>query len=324
MSSRRRGTTAILLAAMLAVAFLSVARGGRSWSLTAEPRLQLRGDLRLPGEAGVGVARVRAGWIVAGADALVRLDDALTPVRTVAPAIPSEWRAEGYSRLGDLDVFDGIVYVPFARAGSGEIDATGGRQAIARYDARTLRFLDAVEVAQPDIAFVAIEPRAQVAYSMARVDGSELLRYDIADGWRPLPPLGLGRTIEGVRGADFAGGAVWLSTGDDRHGVYQVDSRSGVVRDLGSAGHFDGTIGGIDVTPVGRARVHVAVTDAAGAALTGFGVVGDEPEPAGEGQSGWPPVLVMGAVVLVVAAGGASAVLVYRAWIGLRPRPRRT
>ncbi len=264
-----------------------------------------------------------AGWIVAGTDALVRVDDALTPIRTVAPAIPSEWQARGYSRLGDLDVVDGIVYVPFARADTGALDSDD-RQAVARYDARTLRFLDAVEVAQHDIAFVAVEPGAQIAYSMDRIDGSELVRYDIADGWRRLPPLGLGRTIEGVRGADVAGGAVWLSTDDERHGVYQVDDRTGVVRDLGSAGHFDGTIGGVDVTPVGRARLHVAVTNAAGAALTGFGVVGDEPAPAGEGQSGWPPVLVMGAVLLVVAAGGASAVLVYRAWVGLRPRPRRS
>jgi hypothetical protein len=59
--------------------------------------------------------------------------------------------------------------------------------------------------------------------------------------------------------------------------------------------------------------------------LTGFAVVGEAaPRPGGVGHSGWPPVLVMGVVALVVVGGGASAVLVYRAWLGLRPRPRRT
>jgi hypothetical protein len=323
MPSRCRGAMPILLAAALATGCLLAATGsvggGRSGALPTEPRLQLRGDLQLPAGSGVGVARVRNGWIVAGTDALVRLDDALAPIRTVAPAIPPEWRAQGYTQLGDIDVDGGWVYAPFVQA-----DDSLDRQVIARFDATTLRFVDSVEVAQDDIAFVAIDAREQIAYSIDRVDGTELLRYDIADRWRRLPSLGLGRTIEGVQGGDFSSGAVWLSTDDARHGVYLVDRRSGVVRDLGSAGHFDGAVGGVDATRRGRIRVHVAVTEGDGAVLTGFGVVGDEPEPVGDGTSGWPPVLMMGAVVLVVAAGGASAVLVYRAWVGLRPRARRT
>ncbi|MGZ8764898.1 MAG: hypothetical protein ACXW2C_04285 [Acidimicrobiia bacterium] len=323
MPSRCRGAMPSFLVAVLAAGCLLAAAGsvggGRSGALPTEPRLQLRGDLQLPAGSGVGVARVRNGWIVAGTDALVRIDDALAPIRTVAPAIPPHWRAQGYTQLGDIDVAGGRVYAPFVQA-----DDSVDRQVIARFDATTLRFVDAVEVGQHDLAFVAIDAREQVAYSMDRVDGTELLRYDIADRWRRLPALGLGRTLEGVRGADVASGSVWLSTDDDRHGVYRVDRRSGVVHDLGSAGHFEGTVGGVDATPRGRARVHVVVTEGDRAVLTGFGVVGDASERVGDGTSGWPPVLVMGAVVLVVAAGGASAVLVYRARVGLRPRPRRT
>jgi hypothetical protein len=319
MPSRRRGAWSFLAAALFAVGLLGSAGAEAAAASTAEPQLQLRGDLRLPGDVVVGVARLRAGWLVAGTDSLTRLDDSLAPVRTVAAAIPPAWRDRGYTRLGDLDVAGAWVYVPFVRT-----DGTDGPQAVARFDPRTLQFVDAVEIAQRDISFVAVDGRRQVAYSMDGADGSELARYDVAAGWRALPPLGLGRTIRAVRGADVASGAVWISTADERHGVYQVDRRTGVVRDLGSAGHFDATIAGLDTTPVGGARVHVAATDARGAVLTEFAVVGEESGPTGESRSGWPPVLVMGAVVLVVAAGGASAVLVYRAWVGLRPRPRRT
>ena len=324
MASRRRGATSLLLAAAFAmgwllatVGFVGARTGG---ALAGEPRLQLRGDLRLPTGWGIGVARVRKGWIVSGADALARLDDALVPVRSVAPAIPPDWRAKGYTHLGDVDAAGGWVYASFEQP-----DDALDRQSIARFDARTLRFVDAMEVAQHDITFVAIDAREQIAYSMDRADGTELLRYDIGDGWRPLPVLSFGQTIAGVRGADVASGAVWLSTDDARHGVYRIDRRTGVVTDLGSAGHLDGTVGGVDATPRGRARLHVAVTDGEGAALTGFGLVGAQtPEPVGQGSSGWPPVLVMGAVALVVVAAGAGAVLVYRAWVGLRPRPRGT
>jgi hypothetical protein len=324
MRNRRRAALRLLVSVVLAVGCLLAASGvvgmRPAGAVTTDTRLQLRGDLPLPVGSAVGVARVGTGWIISGTDVLTRLDDALAPVRTVAPAIPPEWRAKGYARLGDVDVFGRLAYVPM-----GQPDDALDRQAIARFDAATLRFVDAVEVAQHDIAFVAVDGRRRIAYSMDRADGTELLRYDIADGWRRLPALGLGQTIEGVRGADVAAGAVWLSTDDPRHGVYRVDHRSGVVTDLGSAGHLEGTVGGIDATTRGRARLHVAVAEGEATALTGFGVVGSQtPEPVGEGNSGWPPVLVMGAVVLVVAAGSAGAVLVYRAWVGLRPRPRGT
>ena len=324
MPNRRRGAMPLLAAAVLVGACLLVATGtvgGRSGdAVTTAPQLQLRGDLRLPAGSGVGVARVRSGWIVSGPDSLVRLDDSLAPVRTLTPAIPAEWRAKGYTHLGDVDVAGGSISTSFEQADTG-LD----RQAVARFDASTLRFLDAREIAQHGVAFVAIDAPDHVAYSMDPADGSELLRYDTADGWRPLPSLGLGQSLEGVRGGDVASGAVWLSTDDARHGVYRVDTRTGLVTDLGSAGHLDATVGGLDATPRGEARLHVAVADGDGAVLTGFGLVGDEVRgPIGEGHSGWPPVLVLGAVVLVVAAGAAGAVLVYRAWVGLRPRPRRT
>jgi hypothetical protein len=315
MRVRRLRATPFLLVAVLA-AGSSVAGAAASG-----PRLQLRGDLRIPDGSGVGVARLRDGWIVAGPDLLARLDDSLESVRTSTAVIPPVWRAKGYARLGDVAVAGTSVYVPFEQP-----DDALNRQVVARFDARTLRFRDAVEIPQRDIAFVAVDARERVAYSMNHLDDDALLRYDMTDRWRPLPSLGLGRVIQRVRGADVASHALWLSTDDARHGVYRVDIRSGVVADLGSAGHLDSVVGGLDATPVGEASLHVMV--AAGdeaAVLTGFAVVGEEaPRPGGVGHSGWPPVLVMGVVALVVVGGGASVVLVYRAWLGLRPRPRRT
>ena len=72
--------------------------------------------------------------------------------------------------------------------------------------------------------------------------------------------------------------------------------------------------------------MHVVVANGDAAVLTGFALVGAQPgATVGEGGSGWPPVLVMGAVALLVLGGGAGApCCVYRAWVGLRPRPRRT
>ncbi len=292
--------------------------------------LRLQADQPLPAGFGQGIARVRDGWIVAGTNALGRLDDRLRPLLTVTPAIPVAWAARGYDHIGDVDVAGRYLYVPFEQP-----DHSIGRQATARYDARTLRFVDAVELPQHENSFVTVDPRAEIAYSMDQADGGALLRYDLRRGWRPLPPLPLGQTVRRVQGGDVASGSVWLSTDDSAHTLFRVDARTGTVEDLGSAGHTGGEAEGIDATPVGGARLHVMVVDPRHTPvwLTGFAVVGATSAPASqvastpststEGTSGWPPILVLGAVVVAVAGVGASSVFVYRARVGLRVGRRR-
>src|SRR5207253_869105 len=98
---------------------------------------------------------------------------------TNKPAIPSKWRARGYNHIGDIDVVGDVAYVPFEEA-----DYTKGHQVTARYDARNLRFLDAVVLPQHENSFVAVDPATRIAYSMDHFGGEALLRYDIARGWK--------------------------------------------------------------------------------------------------------------------------------------------
>ena len=102
-----------------------------------------------------------------------------------------------------------VVYVPFEQP-----DYSQGHQVTARYDAKTLRFLDAVELAQNENSFVAVDPKTRIAYSMDNFDGDALLRYDVAHQWKPLRPLQLSMLLEHTQGASIADGAVWISTSD--------------------------------------------------------------------------------------------------------------
>jgi hypothetical protein len=134
---------------------------------------------------------------------------------------------------------------------------------MVRYDAATLELIDVVEVAQSHNAWVSVDPTTMTAYAMSGFTDDEVLRYDIADGWKPLAPIPLDRTIERVQGGDLHDGHLWLSTDDATNGVYRVDLATGAVVDLGSAGRVDGEGEGIDATPLETGQLHVLVADPA-------------------------------------------------------------
>jgi hypothetical protein len=175
------------------------------------------------------------------------------------PAIPDEWAAQGYDHIGDIDVADGVLYAPFERE-----DKEVGEQAMARYDAETLSFIDAFPVPQHHASFVTVDPESEIAYSQDQFGGDTLLRYDISgDGWTPLEPLQLSTFVDRVQGADFADGAIYLSADDATDGVYRVAVDTGEVTDLGSLGHIDGEAEGIEYAETSDGSLHALTVDVA-------------------------------------------------------------
>lgn len=205
-----------------------------------------------------GVARHAEGWVFSTNFSLFRTDDDLKEIAKNEQAIPEEWVAKGYNHVGDVDIVDGVIYAPVEQP-----DMKVGRQAMFRYKASTLEFLDGVEVAQHHASFVSVDPQSMIAYSTDYFDDEALLRYDVAKNWAVLPPLKLDRKIGHIQGGDVGDGAFWISTDDDHDGLYRVDLQTGHVQDIGSMGHADGEGEGIDVTTTPLGLLHVVSIDAA-------------------------------------------------------------
>ena len=203
-----------------------------------------------------GLARVDTGWIFSVNDGLFLTDDALNRTASVAPAIPAEWKTRGFDHIGDVDVVEGVVYVPLEQP-----DYERNGQAMLTYDAAKLGYTGGREVAQHHNSFVTVDPATGIAYSMDRFGGDALLRYDVEDDWRPLSPLSMSMPVDRVQGGDVRDGAVWLSTDDATDGVYRVALASGKVEALGSIGHVDGEGEGIDATPLPNGDLHVLTID---------------------------------------------------------------
>jgi len=140
-------------------------------------------------------------------------------------------------------------------------DYERGEQAIARYDAKTLAFVDAVTVPQHEASFVTVDPKTMIVYSMDRFGGDALLRYDVRKGWKQLRPVRMSQFVDRVQGGDVFAGAVWLSTDYDANMLYRVALPGRNVDVLGNAGHVDGEGEGIDATKLRSGRLHALTVD---------------------------------------------------------------
>lgn len=309
------GTVAAQLLGFLAVLVPSAAALAPSASLVSEARIDPLYDQ--------GLARSPAGWVVSGRNVLARLDERLEIRHSIEAAIPPDWAQRGFDHIGDIDVSGTTLYVPFEQP-----DYEEDRQAMARYDARTLAFRDAKIVVQHENSFVAVDGASGIAYSMDRFGGAALLRYDIRADWRRLAPLRLDRGLERVQGASVARGAVWLSTDDQMNGLYRVDIKTGKVSELGSAAPVDGEGKGIDASTVLGDDLHATVVapDHSSVALDHFVVTGVKDAPASPLRSSsgsdtsWPPVLVYFAVGLTIVALGAVGTVFWRAHSTIHPK----
>jgi len=242
---------AAVLAACVLVALVA------SQPAAAARQARLTDEQQLEPVYNQGIARAKGGWILSGTFVLGRVDDKLQDIKRVNDAIPPDWAARGFNHIGDVDVAGRYIYAPYEQP-----NYELGQQAIARYDAKTLAFVDAVTVPQHEASFVTVDPKKMIAYSMDRFGGDALLRYDVRKGWKPLKPVRMSQFVDRVQGADVDGGAVWLSTDDDTNGLYRVALSNGKVEALGNAGHVDGEGEGIDATRLRNGRLHALTIDA--------------------------------------------------------------
>ena len=156
---------------------------------------------------------------------------------------------------GDVDVAGECVNAPYEQP-----DYERGEQAIARYDAKTLAFVDAVTVPQHEASFITVDPKTMIAYSMDRFGGDALLRYDVRKGWKQLTPLRMSQFVDRVQGGDSSTARCGSRPTTTRTCSTAWRCRRSVDA-LGNAGHVDGEGEGIDATKLRSGRLHVLTID---------------------------------------------------------------
>jgi len=222
----------------------------------AVPTATLKSEQKVDATFKQGIARIPGGWVLSGTQFLARVDEKLKVTKQFPAPIPKNLARMGYRHVGDIDVVGKYIYAPLEQP-----NFELGDQITARYDLKTLKFIDAVVVQQHENSFVTVDPKTMIAYSFDRFGGQALLRYDVRADFKPLDPLPMSAFVDKVQGADVSGGYAWLSTSYPTNELYRVDLDTGEVVDLGSAGHVPGEGEGIDATELRSGRIHALTVD---------------------------------------------------------------
>ncbi len=211
------------------------------------------------------------GWIFSGTTVLARTDEALGQQVADTTAVPDQFLPDGYNHVGDVDVTDGVLYVPLEQP-----DYQRDEQVMACFDPETLTYQDSQTVAQRHNSFIAVE--GDLAYSMKGFSGDQILVYRVGESctFEPLEPLQMSVRLDRVQGADVAEGALWLATDDAERALYRVDLDTGTVAPIGAMSDVadEGEGEGIDATSRPRGLLHVVnIVDTLDVRLEHFEVV---------------------------------------------------
>src|SRR5690349_18415482 len=82
----------------------------------------------------------------------------LDVVTTNVQPIPLDWKRKGFNHVGDPDVAGKFLYAPLEQP-----TYERGDQAMARYNAKSLKLVDIVPVAQHEASFVTVDPKTMIA-----------------------------------------------------------------------------------------------------------------------------------------------------------------
>jgi len=245
----RLGSLAGVCAAVLALSAAPASAG-------AAPKSVLKSEDRLSALYAQGIARIDKGWILTGRFVIDRVNEKFKPIVDNRRPIPQNLLAQGYNHVGDIDVVGKYIYAPLEQ---GNYDL--GHQITARYNLRTLKFIDYVVLPQHENSFVTVDPKTMIAYTMDHFDGNTILRYDVRKKWRVLAPLQMDMTLQHTQGGDVADGAIWIQSSDPQNSTWRVDLHTGHADLLGSSGHVPGEGEGIDATKLKSGRLHTLTVD---------------------------------------------------------------
>lgn len=257
--------------------------GGETWTKVGQDTFRAQGLQRSQGAASDGTS-----WYFSWQGSVEKTDD-LYVERGVAP-IPAEIAADpevngdgtnhvGGNHIGDLDVYDGIVYAPIEDGGQGLgvtdlNDPEYQRPYIALYDAETMLYTG-VKYAMPlalhaeGIPWVAVDgPAGEVftaEWDMPRdrinvfnLDGMGFKRFiDL----RYPASFGAGFHLTRIQGAKVFGGALYASRDDATKSIFKIDLATGDVSkvyalDPGIPSEIEGLA--VRATPDG-ASLHVLI-----------------------------------------------------------------
>lgn len=238
------------LAAALAAAPVAHAE---TWALTStdafylqQPPLSFTGLYRSQGVAFNGNE-----WIFSWQYGLERTDLAfnslqrnsaisLLPSFSLTPGIPASLYSQGLDHIGDIDVYNGIVYASLdTTRRDPALGYSYGHGQVALFNASDLSYtgqsyelVGAPTNLHHDVAsWVAVDGAAGLGYGKEWQSGNTINVYNLAD-WRFSHTLTLDQSLSSIQGAKVFGGWLYMASDNSTQSVYRANLSTGHVEEL--------------------------------------------------------------------------------------------
>ena len=241
MSNFRFHARACVAAALLASATLS-AHATVVWQL-ADTQQFFVND---PAKSGIyrsqGIATDGNQWFFSWQYGLERADanfvstqrnSSYTPPASLTPGIPASLLAQGLNHIGDIDYYDGKLYV--------SLDSTAGytKPHIAIFNASDLSYTGtSYEItgapANPkkDVAsWFAVDAARGLGYGKEYQNGNTINVYNLAD-WSFNRTITLDTATASIQGAKVFGDWLYMSSDNDAQSVYRANLVTGVTEEI--------------------------------------------------------------------------------------------
>ncbi|PZP32533.1 MAG: PEP-CTERM sorting domain-containing protein [Roseateles depolymerans] len=244
MTLRSRPLAGLALAALSCLALIHLPARADSWSAAGISRYDVFAGAMTGLYRTQGVAVSGNEWVFSWQYGLERTDLALNSLQrtgsidpatlSITSGIPAALAAQGFDHIGDIDVYNGILYASLdSEAG----DYQNGHVALFNasdlsYTGQVYALSGAPSNLHNDVAsWVAVDGANGRGYGKEWQNGNTINIYNLSD-WSFSGTLTLDRSLKNIQGAKVFDGALYLSAHDATKSVYKVDLASGHVDEL--------------------------------------------------------------------------------------------
>jgi hypothetical protein len=161
---------------------------------------------------------------------LYKLDNKSNLILKEENVIPSFLVKEGYDHIGDLDYWNGKLYIPIEH--KPVLDGLRINATFAVYDSQLNFVGEWFKTSQFHAPWCAIDPETGYLYSSEWNDAWDLYAYDLVNGGKLVKKIHLDKRLSSVQGGDFYQGYLYLCLDDLHKDICKIDSKNGKVLDL--------------------------------------------------------------------------------------------
>ncbi len=205
-----------------------------------------------------GVATDGKSWFFSSTNHLQRTDKSFVSQVDNANPVPLQLFNLGDNHIGDIDVYDGLLYAPLEDGPTAYLHPY-----VVTYDAKTLQptgktYLLPQKLQTQGVPWVAVDGPRKRVYTAEWDPTKQINAFDLEGNLALVASIPLTTTIGRIQGAKVFGSEMYATSDNDEKSIYKIDLDTGTVIKLFALGTTGSEVEGLALTHESDgAHVHI-------------------------------------------------------------------